>query len=261
MGQVRLRPVVPNWFFPFPPPMDEVHGIISISFAGVSTCLPMLSPFHIRNPCSERESFQTRNLGSYKDSNPPCRRRAANNRAGRKKESNCPGCGFARPEIANSTYAKTFYPHGLCPWDGNGKRIKPAWAHAHAGKKQQGSALQPAGAVRPQTPLVDTSHTRHDTSWAVTKEKHGGYSPPNPLENKKRFKPALLPACREQQGGKGKKQVMGATRPQTPLKIKKDSNPPCCPRAANNRAGREKEKHGGCSPPNPQPGCRLVAMA
>ena len=32
--------------------------------------LPMLSFFHIRNPCGERESFQTRNLGSYKDSNP-----------------------------------------------------------------------------------------------------------------------------------------------------------------------------------------------
>ena len=46
--------------------MDEVHGIISISFAGVSTCLPTLFPLHIRNPRSERESFQTRNLGSYK---------------------------------------------------------------------------------------------------------------------------------------------------------------------------------------------------
>ena len=27
--------------------------------------LPMLSPFHTRNPCSARESLQTRNLGSY----------------------------------------------------------------------------------------------------------------------------------------------------------------------------------------------------
>ena len=43
----------------------------------------------------------------------------------------------------------------------------------------------------------------------------------------------------------------------------KDQNPPCCPRAANNREGKEKGekgKNGGCSPPNPQPGCRLVAM-
>ena len=46
--------------------MDEVHGIISISFAGVPTCLPMFSPFHIRNPCGKRESFQTQSLGSYK---------------------------------------------------------------------------------------------------------------------------------------------------------------------------------------------------
>ena len=33
-------------------------------------------------------------------------------------QCNCPGCGSAHPEIANSTDAKTFYPHGLRPWDG-----------------------------------------------------------------------------------------------------------------------------------------------
>ena len=65
-----------------------------------------------------------------------------------KKIRNCPGCGFARPEIANSTYAKTFYPHGLRPWDWEWE--EPAWHHARFAivmpwKKQQGSALQPAG--------------------------------------------------------------------------------------------------------------------
>ena len=46
-------------------PMDEVHGGISIRFAVVLVCLPMLSPFPIGRPCGERESFQTRILGSY----------------------------------------------------------------------------------------------------------------------------------------------------------------------------------------------------
>ena len=98
--------------------MDEVHGIIFISFAGVSTCLPMLSPFHIRNPCGERESFQTRNLNpkhgkamgapppnplenkKIKDSNPPCCPRAANNREGRKKEKK-ESMGAVRPQTPN----------------------------------------------------------------------------------------------------------------------------------------------------------------
>ena len=41
------------------------------------------------------------------------------------------------------------------------------------GRKKQGSALRPAGAVRPQTPSVGTSHTRHDdTSWAVQQSLH-----------------------------------------------------------------------------------------
>ena len=35
------------------------------SFCRGSRALPMLFPFHIRNPCGERESFQTRILGSY----------------------------------------------------------------------------------------------------------------------------------------------------------------------------------------------------
>ena len=37
-----------------------------IRFAEVLVCLPMLSPFHIGSPCGERELFQTRVLGSYK---------------------------------------------------------------------------------------------------------------------------------------------------------------------------------------------------
>ena len=82
-----------------------------------------------------------------------------------------PGCRFARPEIANATYTKTFYPHGLRPWDWEWE--EPAWHHARFAivmpwKKQQGSAPHPAGAPRPQTPSVGTSHTRHDTTWAVT---------------------------------------------------------------------------------------------
>ena len=31
---------------------------------------------------------------------------------------NCPGYEFARTQTVNSTDAKTFYPHGLRPWDG-----------------------------------------------------------------------------------------------------------------------------------------------
>ena len=45
--------------------MDFVHGGISIRFAVVLVCLPMLSPFPIGSPCGERESFQARILGSY----------------------------------------------------------------------------------------------------------------------------------------------------------------------------------------------------
>ena len=50
----------------FPPshPMDEVRGFF-YSFCRGSRALPMLSFFHICRPCGERESFQTRNLGSY----------------------------------------------------------------------------------------------------------------------------------------------------------------------------------------------------
>ena len=49
-----------------------------------------------------------------------------------------------------------------------------------------------------------------------------GAPPPNPHENQKkqRFKPSLLPAFREQQGGKGKRKLW-VLRPQTPMKIKK----------------------------------------
>ena len=44
--------------------MDEVHGFF-YSFCQRSCVLPMLSLFHIGGPCGERESFRTRNLGSY----------------------------------------------------------------------------------------------------------------------------------------------------------------------------------------------------
>ena len=64
---------------------------------------------------------------------------------------NCPGCRFARPEIANSTYTKKeFNPMDFV--HGRGKWEEPAWDHARfarvipVGKKQQVSALQPAGA-------------------------------------------------------------------------------------------------------------------
>ena len=43
-----------------------------------------------------------------------------------------------------------------------------------------------------------------------------GLRPQTPLKIKKRFKPALLSALREQQGGKKKRGRMGAIRPQTP---------------------------------------------
>ena len=55
----------PTSSFPFPVPMDEVHGIISIRFAEVPCALPMLSPFRIGSSCGKRESFRTRILGSY----------------------------------------------------------------------------------------------------------------------------------------------------------------------------------------------------
>ena len=45
--------------------MDEVDGGISIRFARVLACLPMVSLFPLCRPCDERESFRTRNLSSY----------------------------------------------------------------------------------------------------------------------------------------------------------------------------------------------------
>ena len=59
--------VIPAGFFPFPPPMDEVHGFF-YSFCRGSRALPMLSLFHICRPCGERESFQTRILGRVQES-------------------------------------------------------------------------------------------------------------------------------------------------------------------------------------------------
>ena len=124
--------------------MDFVHGVF-YSFCRGSRALPMLSFFHICRPCGERESFQTRILGSYN----------------------------------------------------------------------------------------------------------------------KRFKPFLLSACREQQGGKekGKKEAMGALPP-NPRENIKDSNPPCCPRAANNREGRKKGKRKlwGLSPPNPRENKKIQTL-
>ena len=65
-AQRSEREPMPVLFFSHSNPMDKVHGGISIRFAVVLVCLPMLSPFHIGSPCGERESFQARILGSYK---------------------------------------------------------------------------------------------------------------------------------------------------------------------------------------------------
>ena len=114
----------------------------------------------------------------------------------KEKRGNCPGCGFARPEIANSTYAKTFYPHGLRPWDGEWE--EPAWHHARFAIvmpcREKAAGLRPAprrGRKAPDPISFGTSHTRYDTnwrhpsypktSWAVTKrESMGAIRPQTP---------------------------------------------------------------------------------
>ena len=83
------------------------------------------------------------------------------------------GCRFARPEIANATYTKTFYPHGLRPWDGEWE--EPAWAHARFARvspcREKAAGLRPApswGRKAPDPFSFGSPHVRHDTSWAVT---------------------------------------------------------------------------------------------
>ena len=62
---------------------------------------------------------------------------------------NCPGCGFTRPEIANLTYAKTFYPHGLRPWDGEWE--EPAQDHARFAERDPVPGK--SSRALPRTPL------------------------------------------------------------------------------------------------------------
>ena len=127
----------PSRFFPFSLPWTKSMGFIFISFASVPTCLPMLSPFHICNPCSKRESFQTRNLSSYKDSNPPCCPRSASNGAGRKKGKHG---GYLPPNLQLGCRLVAM---------GTTARLTPRLTHCSG----------------PWTSSVGSPHIGHDTSW------------------------------------------------------------------------------------------------
>ena len=105
-----------------------------------------------------------------------------------------PGSEFSRTQTVNSTDAKTFYPHGLRPWDWE-------WEEPAASRSlRDRDAMEKAAGLRPaprrgvpfvfhlvamgttarlapplthcswpqQTPSVGAAHVGHDTTWAVT---------------------------------------------------------------------------------------------
>ena len=102
---------------------------------------------------------------------------------------NCPGSESARTQIANSTDAKTCYPHALRSWGGEWAKNKTDRAPARSAntrpieRKQRGSALQQAEAGMsvgrmgttarlthcswPQASSVGTSHAGREGAWAV----------------------------------------------------------------------------------------------
>ena len=114
--------------------------------------------------------------------------------------------------------------HGLRPWDGEWE--EPAWAHARLArvipfrKKAAGprTKLGPEG-PRPHEWAHRTPNTTEpgqlqrfkpcprsaDNRKGRKKASYGGFAP----VKIKRFKPSLLPACREQQGGKEKSKLWG----------------------------------------------------
>ena len=109
--------------------------------------------------------------------------------------------------------------------------------------------------LRPQTPLkINDSKPSllpacREQQGGKEKRKAWGLCPQTPLKIKD-SKPSLLPACREQQGGKEKRKSMGAVRPQTPLKIK-DSKPSLLPACREQQGGKEKRKSMGAVRPQP----------
>ena len=161
-AQRSEREPMPVLFFSHSNPMDKVHGGISIRFAVVLVCLPMLSPFHVGSPCGERESFQARILSSYKQRFiiPPCCPRSANNREGRKKgknggysppppptRNNVPGPDqFGSPHVRHDTS----WGHPSCPktsWAVTIKDSSPPCCPRSANNREGRM-----GAIRPQTP-------------------------------------------------------------------------------------------------------------
>ena len=97
-----------------------------------------------------------------------------------KRIRNCPGSEFARTQTVNSTDAKTFYPHGLRPWDWEWE--EPAWHHARFAIvmpcREKAAGLRPAPRlkikIKPQTPSAGSAHQRHDTTWEVKRIRNWG---------------------------------------------------------------------------------------
>ena len=70
------------------------------SFCRGSRALPMLSFFHICRPCGERESSQTRNLGSYnKRFKPSLLSAFREQQGGKEKGKVCGGYSPPRPQL------------------------------------------------------------------------------------------------------------------------------------------------------------------
>ena len=122
------------------------------SFCRGSRALPMLSPLHIGGPCGERELFQTHYPGSVVSGVQQAK--LIGSRDQEQWLGSGPIRGFprgknmvtARTQTVNSTDAKTFYPHGLRPWDGEWE--EPAWDHARFARvipcREKVAGLRPA---------------------------------------------------------------------------------------------------------------------
>ena len=134
-------------------------------------CTPMLSPFHIRNPCGERESFQTRSLGNYKDSYSsllPAFREQQKGKEKKEKKEKRKAWGL-RPHTPLKIKNKRFKPSLLpaCREQQGGKEKRQAWG-----------LFAPIPPTRNNVPGPDQwAHRTPDTTQAgdtPTARKHPG---------------------------------------------------------------------------------------
>ena len=92
------------------------------------------------------------------------------------EKGSCPGYEFARTQTVNSTDAKTFYPHGLRPWDwGMGRTgigSRPLRSRDPIpGKSSRAPPYNPLGPQGPRPLQLGSPNVRHDTTWAVTEKE------------------------------------------------------------------------------------------